>query len=62
MPEISEVYGMSIKMIFYDHNPPHIHVIGGDARCRVDFNGNVMSGRIPVHKLKILKEWIIENK
>ena len=26
MPEISRFYGIIIKMLFDDHNPPHIHV------------------------------------
>lgn len=30
MPEVSRFLGISIKMYFSDHNPPHFHAFYGD--------------------------------
>jgi hypothetical protein len=35
MPEVSRFFGISIRMYFDDHNPPHFHAIHGDAETEV---------------------------
>jgi hypothetical protein len=34
MPEISRYFGISIRMYFDDHNPPHFHAIYGNREFR----------------------------
>jgi hypothetical protein len=35
MPEISRFFGISIRMYFDDHHPPHFHAIYGGAEIEV---------------------------
>jgi hypothetical protein len=35
MPEVSRFFGISIRMYFEDHNPPHFHAVYGDADVEV---------------------------
>lgn len=53
---------MIIKLIFLDnekHHKPHIHVYYGEYEASVGIDGEVLSGSIPVKKLKLLQAWII---
>lgn len=62
MPEISRFQGMIIKLIFLDndkHHKPHIHVYYGEYEASVGIDGEVLSGSIPVKKLKLIQAWII---
>ena len=59
MPVISEFYGISIRIYYKEHNPPHIHVSYGEyvSEIRID-NLEVLEGNLPKRALKIAKEWI----
>ena len=35
MPEISHFFGISIRMYYDDHNPPHFHAIYGGAEMMI---------------------------
>jgi len=35
MPELSRFFGISIRMYYDDHNPPHFHAIYGGAEAEV---------------------------
>lgn len=62
MPEISRFQGMIIKLIFLDndkHHKPHIHVYYGEHEASIGIDGEVLSGSIPVKKLKLIQAWII---
>lgn len=60
MPVISEFYGLSIRIYYKEHNPPHIHVSYGEytSEIRID-NLEVLEGTLPKRALKMAKEWII---
>lgn len=59
MPVISEFYGISIRIYYKEHNPPHIHVSYGEyaSEIRID-NLEVLEGNLPKRALKLVKEWI----
>lgn len=62
MPEISRFQGMVIKLIFLDndkHHKPHVHVYYGDYEASVGLDGELLSGSIPLKKLKLLQAWMI---
>ncbi len=62
MPEISRFQGMIIKMIFMDdekHHKPHIHVYYGEYEASVGIDGEILSGSLPIKKLKLVQAWII---
>ena len=59
MPEISRFLGMIIQMYYDDHPTPHIHVRYAESRCKLDMDGNLLQGSIPLAKLHIVKRWTI---
>ncbi len=62
MPEISRFQGMVIKLIFLDndkHHKPHVHVYYGEYEASVGLDGELLSGSIPLKKLKLLQAWMI---
>jgi hypothetical protein len=58
MPEICSFYGMSIKLVWADHLPKHVHVIAGGKKSRVTFDGELLSGSLEQDKFRVLKEWL----
>ena len=36
MPELSRFYGISIRMYFADHAPPHFHALYGEEEVVID--------------------------
>lgn len=62
LPEISRFQGMVIKLIFLDndkHHKPHVHVYYGEYEASVGLDGELLSGSIPLKKLKLLQAWMI---
>ena len=62
MPEICRFQGMIIKMVFLDnekHHKPHVHVYYGEYEASVGIDGEILSGSLPVKKLKLLQAWLI---
>jgi len=62
MPEISRFEGMIIQMYYDDHPDPHIHVKYAAKRAKIDLDGNLVAGELPLPKLHIVKRWIILHK
>ncbi|MDH5360667.1 MAG: DUF4160 domain-containing protein [Gammaproteobacteria bacterium] len=66
MPAISMFYGLIIYMYFLDnkqHNLPHIHVkYQGDEVVVSIPDGNILDGKIPNSKMKLLLAWIEIHK
>ncbi len=53
---------MIIKLIFLDndkHHKPHIYVYYREYEASVGLDGELLSGSIPIKKLKLLQAWII---
>jgi hypothetical protein len=64
MPTISMFYGLLIQMYFYDdkrHNCPHIHAEYADDTASIA-TGEVLAGKIPPPKLKLVQAWIEIHK
>jgi hypothetical protein len=66
MPTISMFYGIVIYMYFYDnkkHKLPHIHASYGDDDaifCIED--GEILEGKLPKNKRKLVEAWIEIHK
>ena len=62
MPSLSMFYGIIIYMYYKDnkqHHKPHIHVFYQDDEVIVEIpNGNILEGKIPKNKMKLLSAWI----
>jgi hypothetical protein len=58
MPEICRFFGISIRMYFDDHNPPHFHAIYASAEVEVGIDPlTVLRGRFPRRALGMVLEW-----
>jgi hypothetical protein len=58
MPQISQFFGIIIKMFYDEHNPPHFHAQYGDYGCSIDIRTlGVMEGSLPPRALGLVIEW-----
>ena len=58
MPELSRFFGISIRMYFDDHNPPHFHAEYGDSAALIDIHSlSVFDGRLPPRVTGLVIEW-----
>ncbi len=66
MPAISMFYGLIVYMYFMDirqHKRPHIHVKYQEDEVVVSIpEGDVLEGKIPSSKMKLLQAWIELHK
>jgi hypothetical protein len=58
MPEISRFFGVSIRMYFDDHNPPHFHAIYGKNEAELGIEPvALLRGKFPRRALGMVMEW-----
>jgi len=63
MPEVSRFFGISIRLYFDDHNPPHFHAIYGDAEAELGIEPiALLGGRFPPRALGMVMEWAAEHQ
>lgn len=41
------------------HHKPHVHVYYGEYEASVGIDGEILSGSLPIKKLKLLQAWLI---
>lgn len=58
MPCISRFYGITIRMFFSDHVPPHFHArySGREAKFLIE-NGERIGGALPTRAEKLVRTW-----
>lgn len=58
MPVITSFYGITIKMYFSDHLPPHFHAFYGEFNALFDLNTlDMLEGDLPNRAKKLTIEW-----
>lgn len=58
MPFICQFFGITIRIMYLDHNPPHFHAYYGDQEVIVEIeNGNV-KGEMSERALRLIFEWL----
>jgi hypothetical protein len=58
MPTISHFYGITIRMYFDDHPPPHFHAYYGSDAAKVDINSlEIQEGKLRRRTLALVVEW-----
>ena len=63
MPEISRFFGISIKMFFGDHLPPHFHAEYGEFKAQVDIRSLVViAGDLPPRAFGMVVEWALQHQ
>jgi hypothetical protein len=59
MPIISEFYGITIRVFYDDHNPPHIHASYGEYEIIVGISPiAIIKGKVPNRVRSMVLEWI----
>ena len=63
MPQISNFFGIIIRMFYDEHNPPHFHAQYGEYKCSIDIQTlAVIDGSFPARALGLVIEWAILHK
>jgi hypothetical protein len=63
MPTISQFYGITIRMYFDDHPPPHFHAYYGDDAAKIDIDTlRVTEGKLKRRPLALVLEWADEHR
>lgn len=58
MPTISSFYGLSIRMHWNEHAPPHFHVVYGEHEAVIRIHDLEMeSGSLPREARRLTLEW-----
>ena len=60
MPVLSMFYGIIVSMYFEKdgkHSEPHFHAKYGEYKAEVDFNGQIIAGKLPVKQAAYVKAW-----
>jgi hypothetical protein len=58
VPTISRFYGITIRMYFADHAPPHFHAVYAGAEAVIAIaTGEVLRGAFPERALRMVREW-----
>jgi hypothetical protein len=57
MPTVSQFYGISVRMYFDDHPPPHFHVYYGSDAAKIDINTlDIIEGELRRRTLALVVE------
>ena len=58
MPIVAYFLGITVRMYFNDHPPPHFHVRYQGFRARILIsNGEVIDGKLPPTVARLVREW-----
>ncbi len=57
LPEISRFLGITIYMLFNEHDPPHFHAVYGKHRIAVQIKTGRVTGTFPKRALRLVLEW-----
>ncbi|MCA9247110.1 MAG: DUF4160 domain-containing protein [Planctomycetales bacterium] len=63
MPTISQFFGITIRMYFDDHPPPHFHAYYGEFAAKFDIETlEVAEGRLPRRAKALVLEWAAAHR
>ena len=63
MPTISQFFGISVRMYFDEHAPPHFHAYYGSAAVVVEIATlRIKEGRLPRRAMALVLEWAAEHR
>jgi hypothetical protein len=58
MPEISRFFGISIRMYYDEHNPPHFHAIHSDDEAEIGITPiALLEGGLSRRAIGLVMEW-----
>lgn len=57
MPAISRFLGITISILYRDHEPPHFHATNGEHEITVGIRDGTIVGRFPPRASRHVLEW-----
>jgi len=58
MPRISYFYGITIRIYYDEHPPPHFHALYGDEVGQIEIEtGKLIGGSLPRRALGLVRRW-----
>lgn len=58
MPELCRFDGITIRLYFREHGPPHFHAIYGESEAQINIdNLAVLHGELPARRLRDVIDW-----
>lgn len=58
MPTISEFFGIVIRIMYLDHNPPHFHANYGEQKAIIEIENGKVKGEMSIRALRLIFEWM----
>jgi hypothetical protein len=63
VPTVCQFFGVSIRMYFDEHPPPHFHAYYGEFDASISIETlDVVEGRLPRRALTLVIEWAIAHR
>ena len=63
MPVVSRFFGISIRMFYADHAPPHFHARYGEHEALIAIGDlRVLRGRLPPRAMALTIEWALKHR
>ena len=58
MPVLATFYGITIRMYYADHDPPHFHAIYAEHEALIGIaDGALLRGELPRRAQRLVEEW-----
>ena len=63
MPIISTFFGITVRMYFADHGPPHVHVdYQGQEALVAIADGGILLGELPKRARALVRQWCLDHR
>jgi hypothetical protein len=63
MPTVSSFFGVTIRMFFAEHPPPHFHAAYQGRRALIAIEtGAILYGSLPPGALRLVREWTARHR
>ena len=63
MPEVSRFFGISIRMYYDEHNPPHFHAIYSGEEAEIGISPlSLLNGQLSRRALGLAMEWAARHQ
>jgi len=63
MPTISVFFGITIRMFFSEHPPPHFHASYQRYRALISIStGGILRGSLPPGAYRVVREWTARHR
>ena len=63
MPQVSRFFGITIKMYYNDHQPPHFHAEYNEYVAEITIETlEVLDGKLPRRVMSLVLEWAVLHR